>query len=443
MTFHLNPKQEEAVRLTGGEAMHVLLYGGSRSGKTFVHCRSIAVRAMRAAQSRHVLLRFRFNHIKESIVLDTWPKMMSLCFPEVKGNLNKSDWFYTFPNGSEVWFGGLDDKDRTEKILGKEFATIAFNEVSQISWGAVEMAHTRLAQKTSLKLRALYDENPPKKGHWSYRLFIEKVNPIDKTALANQGNYVAMRLNPEDNRDNLPGEYLSTLRNLSGERKRRFYDGEFGDDAANALFSDSTFDRNRALGQNDLPQFLRVIVAVDPSGASDDENNQGDAIGIVVMALGTDGKAYLLEDLTLKAGPKTWGAVAAEAFKRHSADLIVAETNYGGEMVKFVVQAASPGIPFKAVTASRGKVVRAEPISYLVEDGKIRHVGDFPELEDELTAFTTTGYTGESSPNRADAYVWAATALFPGLTEQIGVKEKMPLPQPPRAVPGAGAWMGM
>lgn len=440
MTFSLNPKQEDAVRLTGGEAMHTLLYGGSRSGKTFVHCRSIAVRAMRA-KSRHAILRFRFNAVKASVFMDTWPKMMDLCFPNVPTTVNKSDYFVTFPNGSEVWFGGLDDKDRTEKILGNEYATILFNEVSQIPWGSVETAHTRLAQKTSLKVRALYDCNPPKKGHWSYKLFIKKLDPTSGNPLPNPSNYVAMKLSPDDNKDNLDAGYLATLMSLSGARRKRFYDGEFAEDAPNALFTETAFDRHRFMGVGSLPEFQRVVIAVDPSGASD-ENSDGDAIGIVVVALGTDGRAYLLEDLTVLAGPKTWGAVVTEAFKRHNADMVVGETNYGGEMVRFVVQAARPDTPFKKVTATRGKVVRAEPISYLVEDGKVRHVGHFPELEEELCAFTQTGYAGESSPNRADAYVWALTELFPGLTEaKDDGKQKLKLPPPLPVMVGASGWM--
>jgi phage terminase large subunit-like protein len=440
VTFRLNPKQEEAVRLTGGDAMHTLLYGGSRSGKTFIHCRTIAIRAMRAPKSRHAILRFRFNAVKSSVFLDTWPKMMSLCYPEVRCDTNKSDYYVTFPNGSEVWFGGLDDKDRTEKILGNEFATILFNEISQIPWGSVETAHTRLAQKTSLKVRALYDENPPKKGHWSYKLFIKKVDPTSNNPLANPDNYVCMKLSPEDNKDNIDESYLTTLRSLSGSRRKRFYDGEFAEDAPNALFSDTAFDRNRFLGVGNLPEFQRVVIAVDPSGASD-ENSEGDAIGIVVVALGTDGRAYLLEDLTVLAGPKVWGGVVAEAFKRHRADMVVGETNYGGEMVRFVVQAARPDTPFKKVTATRGKVVRAEPISYLVSDGKVRHVGHFPELEEELCAFTSTGYAGENSPNRADAYVWAMSELFPGMTEANENKGKLKIPPPLPIMVGAGGWM--
>lgn len=441
MTFALTKSQEEAIRITGGNAQHVLLYGGSRSGKTLLHCRTLAIRALRAERSRHVALRFRFNHIKESIVLDTWPKMMGLCFPEVRYQLNKSDWFATLPNGSEVWFAGLDDKDRTEKVLGKEFSTILFNEVSQIPWSSIEVAKTRLAQKSGLKLRALYDENPPKKGHWSYKLFVRKLDPVSGQQLPDPNNYVFLKMSPEDNAENLAPEYLSIIRNLSGARRKRFYEGDFGEDAPNALFSDATFDRNRVLAADNLPQFLRIVVAVDPSGASEAEDNDGDPIGIMVVALGADGRAYVLEDLTIKAGPAVWGKIATDAFKRHDADVVVGETNYGGEMVRFVVQAARPNTPFKAVTATRGKVVRAEPISYLVEDGKVRHVGHFPELEEELSAFTSTGYAGERSPNRADAYVWALTELFPGITERAADKPKIELPMPIPVMAGVGGWM--
>jgi phage terminase large subunit-like protein len=97
-----------------------------------------------------------------------------------------------------------------------------------------------------------------------------------------------------------------------------------------------------------------------------------------------------------------------DGYDRHAADLIVGETNYGGAMVKHVIQTARPKTPFRMVTASRGKAVRAEPVSALYEQGKVRHVGEFRELEDELAAFSTVGYTGQGSPNRADALIWAS-----------------------------------
>jgi phage terminase large subunit-like protein len=167
-------------------------------------------------------------------------------------------------------------------------------------------------------------------------------------------------------------------------------------------------------------------VAVDPSGAGDEDNADNDAIGIMVVGLATDGNAYVLEDCTVKAGPGTWGNVATSAFDRHEANVIVGETNYGGAMVQQTINVARPRTPFKKVTASRGKHVRAEPFSALYEQGKVRHAGDFPELEDELTAFSTMGYMGQGSPNRADALIWALAELFPGLTARAKKQDTKP-----------------
>jgi phage terminase large subunit-like protein len=125
----------------------------------------------------------------------------------------------------------------------------------------------------------------------------------------------------------------------------------------------------------------------------------------------------LLEDCTVKAGPATWGKVATSAYDRHQADVVVGEVNFGGEMVRHVIQTARPRTPFKKVTASRGKVVRAEPIASLYEPARSGTSGDFRELEDELAAFSTAGYTGERSPNRADALIWALSELFPGMVK--------------------------
>jgi len=403
-----------------------MAYGGSRSGKTFGYCAVLAARALKAPDSRHAAFRYRFNAIKAAICLDTWPKMMSLVFPGVTARINREDWYAQFPNGSQVWFGGLDEKDRVEKILGMEFATLFFNECSQIPYASVEVAMTRLAQKVMVSvqglppqpmaLKALYDENPPDKSHWSYRLFEQKVDPITRKPLANPERYASIQLNPRDNLENLSKEYVASLENLSARMRMRFLDGRFRDANPSALFPDEHIERWRVT-DGELPDMVRIVVAVDPSGSDDVENSDNDEIGIGVCGLGTDGKGYFLEDLTMKGGPAKWGDAVAQAYRRWDADVVVAEGNYGGAMVKHVIKTALPRAVVKIVTASRGKHVRAEPVSALVEKGEVRMAGFFSELEDELSGFTTNGYVGDRSPNRGDAFVWGFTELFPGMVE--------------------------
>ena len=443
--FKLTSKQIEATELLASPATHIMLAGGSRSGKTFVIIRAIVIRALKAPGSRHAVLRFRFGHVKQSIVMDTFPRCMKLCFPQVKFDLNRSDWFATLPGGSEILFSGLDDKERTEKILGLEFASIFLNECSQIPYSSRNMAVTRLAQKVQdtltkqpLSLKMYYDENPPDKGHWTYKLFKTKQDPESKQYLADPDNYAFMQLNPRDNIENLSADYLKTLESLPARLRKRFLEGEFRDMAPNALFVDEMIEKWRIIDQ-DLPQMLRIVVAVDPSGADDEDNADNDDIGIVVCGLGIDGNGYVLEDLTCKAGPATWGRVATQAYERHQADRIVAEVNFGGAMVRSVIHSARPRTPFRAVTASRGKAVRAEPISALMETGKVRMAGNFRDLEEELYAFTTNGFMGEHSPNRADAMMWGISDLFPELCKPLEEQKQVVLSGIRRS--GPTAWM--
>lgn len=432
--FKLTEKQVSARELLQTTAMYTLLYGGSRSTKTFTLVRAIVIRALMAPKSRHAILRFRFAHVKASVVYDTFPKVMEMCFPDVEYKLNKSDWFVTFPNKSEIWFGGLDDKERTEKILGNEYVTILLNECSQISYSAFLIIITRLAQKCfytrkgvkrEMRLKMYLDENPPLRGHWSHKLFIEHKDPESKRDIADPDNYQCMLMNPSDNAENLPAAYLKALDNLPKRQRDRFFLGLFGGENENALWSTDIIERSKV---SEAPQMVRIVVAVDPSGASDDPDTNNDDIGIIVGGLGMDGNGYILEDCTVKVGPGKWGQVVADAYARHEADRVIGESNYGGAMVEFVIKAANPNISYKQIHASRSKVLRAEPVSALHEKGKIKFVGDYSELEDELLNATTTGYTGSRSPNRMDAFVFVMTELFPGITREK--KE-----QPPISVP--------
>lgn len=135
-----------------------------------------------------------------------------------------------------------------------------------------------------------------------------------------------------------------------------------------------------------------------------------DDTGIVVAAKGTDGRGYLLDDLTCRLSPDGWANRAVGALRDRNADRIIAEVNNGGDLVERVIRTVDSRVPYKKVHASRGKLTRAEPIAALYEQGKISHVGSFPQLEDELCSYA--GQPGEKSPNRLDALVWAFTELF-------------------------------
>lgn len=430
--FKITKAQDKARDMLISDAIHCALGGGARSGKTFLLVRQIIMRAVRSPGSRHAVFRFRFNALKQSVILDTLPKVLKLCFPDLTHKLNKTDWFLTIfhddGENSEVWFGGLDDKERTEKILGMEFASIYFNECSQIPYASIILAQTRLAQKTHhLSLKVFYDFNPPSKMHWTYLLFVDRKNPVDKVPVRNPMNYGLYMINPQDNIENLDPDYIEFLQSLPEAARRRFLLGQFADDSEGALWTVETLAQNRVLGQvGSLPDFLRVCVNVDPSGCTGPEDTRSDEVGITVTALGTDGHGYLLEDLTGRYKPETWGRIAADAYERHSADMIVGEINYGGDMVRAIIQAQDPNLPFTCVTATRGKVIRAEPISSLYDQNKIHHVGYFADLEDQLCSFLTSGYVGITSPDRADSAIWGFTHLFPKMTAKAAQYLKPP-----------------
>ena len=416
----LTAKQKQAQTLLQSQR-HTLLVGGSRSGKTTLLVREIAGRAVRARNSRHAILRLHANAARAAIALDTLPKVFGLCFPGERLKRHRTEGYFSLENGSEIWIGGLDDQDRVEKILGKEYATIFLNECSQIPYASVLVALTRLAQVAGgLSQAAYYDLNPTNKGHWTNILFGEKRDPISRQPLADPENYARIFLNPRDNAANLTAEYLQSLERLPERQRRRFFEGVYIDDIDGALFSYEGIARAR-VAEFALARCRRVVVAVDPSGAAGRDDEGADEIGIVVAAKGDDGHAYVLADRSLRDAPAVWGRAAVRAYHEFKADHIVAEENFGGEMVRFVIRAADPHAPVRVISASRGKVLRAEPVSALYEQGLVHHVGRFAVLEDQLCAFTTQGYRGEGSPDHADALVFAVTELM--LKENASILE--------------------
>lgn len=214
---------------------------------------------------------------------------------------------------------------------------------------------------------------------------------------------------------------------------RQELNAELLDDTPGALWSRPMLEDHRirpvdSVSPVRLPQFVRVIVAVDP------QKELGEAAaetGIMVVGKDSEGKGYLLEDLSINGSPEEWGRAAVMAFDDWAGDNIVYEANQGGEMVAAVLRQAAKSlkedkmrnadfVPLKAVHATRGKYVRAEPVSQLYEQGKIHHVGFFPELEDQLCEYTPDGNMGYS-PDRMDALVWGFTELMIGSIKHEGL----------------------
>lgn len=224
---------------------------------------------------------------------------------------------------------------------------------------------------------------------------------------------VTTRGSTYENRANLsPSFVVKIIDKYEGTRLgRQELNAEILEDLPGALWSRDGIDARRVLDPEKLPDMARVVVAIDPSGtagASDD----GDSIGIIVAGKGIDGRAYVLADRSCKLSPAGWARRAVDAYREFKADRIIAERNFGGAMVEHVIRTADRTASYREVTASRGKVVRAEPVAALYEQGRVSHVGSLDLLEDQLCLFGPDGYVGEGSPDRADALVWALTDLM-------------------------------
>lgn len=229
--------------------------------------------------------------------------------------------------------------------------------------------------------------------------------------LLKEGGVAITRGAMEANRAHLPDSFREAMQEVYGKVRlgRQELLGEFLEDAEDALWTRDLIERCRVKG---VPDMRRIVIGVDPPASAG-----GDACGIIAVGKGADGKAYVLADHSVKGcSPEGWARAVASSALAWGADRVVAEANNGGDMVVSTLQAADVAMPVKKVSASRGKVARAEPVAALYEAGKAFHIGAFPELEDELCGLISGGgYEGPGrSPDRADALVWAMSELMLG-----------------------------
>ena len=219
---------------------------------------------------------------------------------------------------------------------------------------------------------------------------------------------VTVRSKTSDNNANLASGFLRHVEELySGTRLgRQELHGEIVEEAEHALWSREAIEKCRV---NNVPPLRRIVIAVDPPAGS---GKDGASCGIVAVGRSEDGQCYVLADRTLSnARPSEWASAVVKLFHTLEADVVVAEVNQGGEMVKSVLRTEDTTIPVRSVHASRGKWLRAEPVALLYERGNVSHAGRFPELEDQMCSIGPDGLANGSSPDRLDALVWAISEL--------------------------------
>ena len=231
--------------------------------------------------------------------------------------------------------------------------------------------------------------------------------PLLQRLLADPGTLLA-RTPTIDNRCFLAPGFLREIEARYGGTRlgRQELGGEILEDDPDALFRRELIEANR---DRSPPDLVRIVVAVDPPAS---DRAGANACGIVCAGLGADGRGYVLDDATIQgASPSAWAKRAVVLYHSRKADRLIAEVNQGGDMVEAVIREIDPAVSFKAVHATRGKRLRAEPVAALYEQNRVVHVGVFPELEDELMSFNLSSQH-PASPDRADALVWALSELM-------------------------------
>jgi len=373
------------VTTEGGRAWQTwLILGGRGSGKTragaeWVRARALALIGLTIAQVR-------------SVMIEGVSGLLAVHAPNERPHYDVSRNQIQWSNGTIAQMYAADDPDN---LRGPQFDAAWCDELAK--WRRAQHAWDML--QFALRL-----------GRHPQSVVTTTPRPIAllKKLMADEAT-VTSRAKTTDNAANLAPSFLSSVLKRYGGTAlgRQEIDGEIVEDRGGGLWRKSWLDQHRVASP---PELARIVVAVDPPVTS---NATSDACGIIVAGLGEDGRAYILADRTIRGRePTVWARAAIAAYRDFAADRIVAEVNQGGDLVVGVMRQVDASVPIRAVRATRGKWVRAEPVSALYAEGRVIHVGEWPELESQMCGFGADGLAQGKSPDRLDALVWALTDLM-------------------------------
>lgn len=421
-----------------------LFYGPSGSGKSFFIMFLVLLRALRAPNSRHAIFRLTRASCDQTLFEKTLREVLDKAFPgleqeiEAAGGFSLSDLSCTLPNGSVLFFNGLDE-NRITKVLGDEFNTVWINECNEpgFTYNHVSTLMSRLRARAKtvdgkdLKNKMFFDCNPRFYSDWEYKAFVQHVNPDDGDAMPYADEWVMAKLNTLANMENLAEDAMRILEAGNAASRRRYLEGEWSDENNNALFTDSMFRDHRipkpkevrdaastlAMLADQGINLQRVTIACDPAVTADPKS---DLTGITVQGIAPDGHVYVLDDLSDRYTPDAACKVIEEAFRQWGASRIIMEKNQGGLWLDATLRKHFPAAPLKFVSANAttgGKASRAEPVSAQYERGVVHHVGTHKELEQQMCDFGSPA-SRRKSPDRMDAVVWGITELLDLAHEQ-------------------------
>lgn len=378
-------------QLARDEWVFWLVLAGRGWGKTRVGAETVRMWA-EDPTARILMVASVASDVRE--VMIEGPSGLMACYPPgERPDYNPSRHLVTFPSGA---IGITRSADEPERLRGPQFTKFWADELA--AWRFAQQAWDQIMFGFRLKSKNLQG------------IITTTPKPIQvvRDLIAKEATVIT-RGSSYDNRANLSQTYFhEVIRPYEGTRLgRQEINAELLDDTPGALWTRAMFERQGfrlALKDIRWDRIVRVVVAVDPAVSSGEGSAE---TGIVVAALAQNGHVAVLDDVSLKGTPLEWANAAVKAFVDYRADRIVAEVNQGGDLVAGNIFAVNPSVPFRAVRATRGKMVRAEPVSALYEQGRVHHLGTFPTLEDQMV----TWVPGEKSPDRMDALVWALTEL--------------------------------